>query len=65
MSALKLLHACPSQTCCIEQFEYYRCTSCGKDFIVKSGEDLEETAAPETAHVLVQAAYGWLGTPPS
>lgn len=65
MSILKLLDSCPSQTCCIEQIDYYRCTSCGKDFIVRSGEDFEETVPSETAQILVQAALGWIGTSPS
>lgn len=65
MSALKLLSPCPRTDCCIEQIDYYRCTACGNDFIVKSGEDWDGATAPDATQILVQAAMGWVTSPPS
>lgn len=58
---MKALESCPND-CCIEHIDYYRCTKCHKDFIVRSGDDDVDST---TRDVIVRAAFGWLPEPAS
>lgn len=62
MIALRLLSECPRCDCSIEHIDYYRCVSCGRDFVVRSGEEEE---FPDDHAVLVEAAFGWVRAPSS
>lgn len=55
---LKTISECP-RNCSIEHMDYYRCLTCQRDFIVRSGDDNSET--DDTRHDLIRAAYGWVG----
>lgn len=52
---LNILNACSSGDCSIEHADYYRCSKCEKEFLVRSGD---ETPVP-LSDILVLAAYGW------
>lgn len=62
MTPLKLLSECPRADCSIEHLDYYRCASCGRDFVVRSGEDGIPDDLPDVRELLIQAAYGWVGS---